>query len=1214
MNNESNKSSNQSYYGAIAQEITDRNSQEIVNMLYKESTLRNLDGKYKPLSYYEYIQYEHRLKDKENLDNIFRIGDCCFKILPEYISITSISDSEHFDENRMVNIGQPKKQNIRKEIFVNLMINGINQINGYQVESPFDFKYYVDGLRNLICQFKYTPFVPIECKAVNDANSINNVALKSMSVETVEGFSESLRIKIIMEEFNVKPYFNKDNVSLDNHIDWDLYRFYTQKNLENSSLSSIKKIQSLNFTGKFTFKKLHLNNIDFNKIKIKNIIMNEKYFDEILSSEESVYLTYINFNLNNTFSNIRLNNDAISTKQYMGFNKIDFVFIFKTSDESIIKKFNRLNNKNTNFENEYRDIIKVENELVNLTGTEYITIKDVQVDTVFGFSGLYNITIKCRSYDMDKIQKMKPIGFRPFNETIETYEYEYNRIPEGRLGTEKDFIDYTPRGIDNKTMQDICAIKKLVCLEMYPNLSLPKYNEIDNAIQKIRDFRFKNGVKQTSLVKYPKTEIILSEIEENEKYNGFVEPDFYIIYPTKFECNKINTQLESIKPDIVVEPEYKYGYEPQNIGELNNSIEKELSFDECLIFKNENSKKIHGDEIGKFNVEQVKSIKSFQEHPKNNPNTVVENMLIDEFLYSQKGTLIRAFPNFIFMLCDEDTDCFDRKKSWTNYYIYKSITDIKISQEIDSPISIAKVTISSSFNNKENLDCNSIGIKNDTLNMFNENKPISSNLLEGYREKSKDEINLEIVEKRNRLDSQEVLKEGARVHIRMGYGSNPSKYPIVFNGTVIEMNISKDTILIEAKSDGLELTNTYLSEEMNFLDDNIDLSKDASNIILDLMSKRNSKIEHQNIEYNEENLKSKYGVEHFGMYDFSSIEAYSTIQSDISKNMYLSNYNGIYLNDTQKNNYISESIYEFLPIGKKIWDICKMSEKSMPEFVAYPRPFLFEHRLFFGLPIWMYKFNINKFKNDTYEYSKAFSQMHIVDFNDSIINNNINIDNNNLITNIRGIYNVLGTLESTPFIMSDCNIKWSNQKFKVLDNSMVQNFNIFSTLEDADLKCRELYANNRHMSMRNCVSQLQNSWKEAYSGELIIVGKPQVNAYDLIAINDLVGGLSGVCLARKITHSINMKTGFTTSIIPGLLTANSLKYSGMSNILKSCNKILFSVANILNNESLVSSNNTINISRLTRLDNYKNLNNIFTAQYEMFNYKNSIITYPLYKV
>ncbi|MCC0781736.1 hypothetical protein IR152_01025 [Clostridioides sp. ES-S-0108-01] len=1203
MNNESNKSSNQSYYGAVAQEITDRDSQEIVNILYRESTLRNLDGKYKPLSYYEYIQYEHRLKYKDNIDNIFRIGDCCFEIPPEYISITSINDSESLDEDRLSNIEQSKKQNIRKEIFVDLMINGINQVNGYQVESPFDFKYYVDGLRNLICQFKYTPFVPIECKVVNDANNINNVALKSMSVETVEGFSESLRVKIIMEEFNVKPYFNRNDVSLDNHIDWDLYRFYTQKNLKNSNLSNLKKIKSVNFTGKFKFKKLHLKNIDFSKIKSKTTIMDEIYFDEILSNEENVYLTYINFNLNNIFSNIKLNNGETPTKQYMGFNKIDFIFEFKTSDESIIKKFNKLNSKNT-------DIIKVENELVNLTGTEYMTIKDVQIDTVFGFPGLYNITIKCRSYDIDKIQKMKPIGFRPFNEIKETYEY--NEIPEGRLGTEEDFIDYTSKGIDNKTMQDVCANNKLMYLEMYPNLSLPKYDEIDNAIQKIRDFRFKNGVKQTSLIKYPRTDIVMYEIGGNEKYNGFVEPDFYIIYPVKFECNKINTQLEAIKPDIVVEPEYKYGYEPQSISTLGNEFKEELFCNEHLIFKNENFNKIHGNDIGTFNIKRVKPKQSFKELPENNPNTVVENMLIDEFLYSQKGTLIKAFPNFIFMLCDEATDCFDGQKSWTNYYIYKSVMEIKVSQDVDSPISSAKIVISNSSNEK-NLDDNSVCAKNDTLNIFNKNQFVTAEFLKGYKEESKYEINLKIVEDRNKLDSQEVLKEGTRVHIRMGYGSNPSKYPIVFNGTIVEINILKDTILIEAKSDGLELTDKYLDEKMNFLGDNIDLKKDASNIILDLISKRNFKTKYQNIEYNEKNFKSRYGVEHFGMYDFNSIETYGAIQSDISKNIYLSNYKGIYLDDIQSIDYISESIYEFLPIGKKIWDICKMSEKSMPEFVVYPRPFLFEHRLFFGLPVWMYKFNTNKIKSDVYEYSKAFSQMHIVDFYDSIINNNIIIDNNNLLTNARGIYNVLGNLESTPFIISDCNIKWSNQKLKVLDNSRIQNFNIFSNLEDENLKYRELYANNRHMSIRNCISEIQNSWKEAYDGDLIITGKPQVNVYDLIAINDLLGEVSGVCLAKKVTHSLNMKTGFTTSVTPGLLTANSLKYSGMSNVLKSCNKILFSISNILNNERLVNSDNTTNISKLTRLDNYETLNNMLTAQYEMFNYKNSIIIYPLYK-
>lgn len=739
MGNESNKSSNQSYYGAIAQEITDRDSQEIVNMLYKEATLRNLSNKYKPLSYYEYIQYEHRLKYKDNVDNIFRIGDCCFEIPPEYISVTSTNDGESFNENRFANIGQSKKQNIRREIFVNLMTNGINQVNGYKVESPFDFKYYVDGLRNLICQFKYTPFVPIECKVVNNANGINNVVLKSMSVETVEGFSESLRIKIIMEELNVNPYFNKDYVSLDNHIDWDLYRFYTQKNLENSNLSRINKIKSVNFTGKFTFKKLHSKNIDSNKIKSKTTTTNKIYFDEILSDKENVYLTYINFNLNNIFSNIKLNNGEIPTKQYMGFDKIDFVFVFKTSDESIIKKFNKLNNKNRNFENENIDIIKVENELVNLTGTEYIMIKDVQVDTVLGFSGLYNITIKCRSYDIDKIQKTKPIGFRPFDEVKETNGYEYNEIPEGRLGTKEDFIDCTSRGIDRKTMQDICVNKKIMYLEMYPTLNLPKYYEIDNAIQNIRDFRFKNGVKQTSLIKYPRTDIVMNKIEENEKYNGFVEPDFYIIYPDKFEFNKVNVQLENIKSDTVIEPEYKYGYEPQDINKLENEFRKDLPSDENLIFKNENFNKIHGNEIGKFNIEQVKPKQSFKKLPENNPSTVVENMLVDEFLYSQKGTFTRAFPNFIFMLCDEDIGFLEGKKSWTNYYIYKSVVDIKISQNVDSPISSAKVIISNDFNNKKNLDDNNY-IKNDVLNIFNKNQPISSKCSEEYKIDSKSEI------------------------------------------------------------------------------------------------------------------------------------------------------------------------------------------------------------------------------------------------------------------------------------------------------------------------------------------------------------------------------------------------------------------------------------------------------------------------------------------
>jgi hypothetical protein len=179
-----------------------------------------------PPVYDEYIEYTHRYSDTSLT---LRIGDCQLIIPPDFISVKEISSTESQVALRQENSFKTKHGYSRKEITMTLYFNGIDQINGYEVESPFDYPYYVDGLRPLIAQFKCTPFLPVENECLNDVNNIYTIALQSLTVNTLQGFPDCLQVTIIAHEFNVVPYISMPNYCFDSCIDWDLFRFYYQQ-------------------------------------------------------------------------------------------------------------------------------------------------------------------------------------------------------------------------------------------------------------------------------------------------------------------------------------------------------------------------------------------------------------------------------------------------------------------------------------------------------------------------------------------------------------------------------------------------------------------------------------------------------------------------------------------------------------------------------------------------------------------------------------------------------------------------------------------------------------------------------------------------------------------------------------------------------------------------------------------------------------------------
>lgn len=1650
-----------SYFGANAQAVTRADVNALKSKYDKYAEERHFSSA--PPGYYDYIIYPHRKdaydmadptkilyshSDSEvnhitngndystgDINRVFRIGDFFAVIPPEFINVYTKSTDKSIQPIRQSGSIKIENGHSKKDIQISLILNGMNQINGYKVNGPMDYKYYVDGLRNLISQMKFTPFMPIENTVINIVHDVSNVAIRNIYVETIPGFPESLQVVLTLDEFNATPYLRIPNALFDNAIDWDLFRWYTQQALIDSDDAKFKEklhpVKTSELTSNFKFSILKEEKIDDDNYEN---IYDESNYEEFISSDDDITLIKMSFNMGTIMPGIQMQDHEGPTLQFLGATDTDYTFSFQTCDSYIAGKFNELNSRNKEIIRNYRyknglGFLRIENELVQLTGIYCVVIKDIKVDTVPEFPDLYNIIVTCTSYDMAQMNAESLIGMRPFK--------------DNRQGTREDLISMQPQGYLNKVSQDATIVARFQELELYPDMHLPTYSQADEALSKIIAFRKKNNlIEMPMYTRYPRHKSILPDSTEEKEYEGFLDPDFYVMSlvsnsdikindSDKLNSNDISKSISSggisdlisnidnimdlfvtpeITPDAATEPDYAYGYEPEktrshhgflyewenkgeeqvknnqaqdmvmstgtsiqgsgvymptqvnkktgnvlidllcdrvdagcgykqawrqgkivngrqyfdcssfvsyglmaigalpegswlvtgglesvgveapkyqlqpgdilihhgtgneghaalyigngqtaeaatsesepnvkygtlersyhpynifrripNLKELSDNFLKshpnfygdssissststtstvkmnvngtpvglkvdqsvidsvkaantaatsggngnvsvgkpdvntygtlindwdkkiltysvkynidpnfikgviymessgnstkvssagcvglmqlstvyfgskeellnpdinidrgcklladygqKYSYDmtkmlmayvggetyvdsnpstvalnggsdkksdyyidivskcyaNCLanggnsgntnkptiggttvvpyssatltgsvtssnevqidttnpynytpeMFKNPKSGTKHGDKLstidtskfgtdfmekildydsGKFDYSKVgESIKQA-----NDENHVVEHMYRDSIQYNLNGLLARAFPIYLLVFLDEQPDWVDRKKLWTNYYVSRAAVDINIHESDDNPISVAQVSMTN-FN--ENLSSNKKSYAISQV-AFDDDDWVRENLFKLTGTIFDEEISDKMIELKNVLHDEIALSEGARVHIRLGYGSDPSRYPTCFNGTIAEVN-SGEIVTFVAQSDGCELMNQPLTDKTEDTNKDLNLGVEVSNIMANLLVSRESGFLYTFskgfFEY-----KSKYGIEHFGMHihegDELSLESAlisigkfiyfpdETLidivdenmyyrQYDIVKNIYKGTYEGIPFCKNPYNPKDGEFNFRFLCGGKTPWDVMKMCEKAVPEFIAYPRYFGFESRMFYGLPIWLCKYDYVMGSDGIYEKAKSFAQVHEITSLDSIIKNDIKTNSKNHNTNYIGIYSLGGDLSSTPVVMSDRNIDWSKQSTKVVDTSSVQDFSWVPGIIDKLLSWTGMYDNGKQLAINVCVSELMKSWENTYDGNIVVLGKPEIRAYDYIYMDDQYLSMSGPITVRAVTHSLNIESGFTTTITPGLIANNTLKKSGISNVM-----------------------------------------------------------------
>ena len=573
-------------------DIVDINDMDSAKAMLDKMSRITVERRIQPLYSLDNVWYQHRyLYDAYNL----QIGDVYIMIPPEFIMVTSEATSQDMIMLRQENTQKIKAGHHKRTILVDLVFHGLNQLNGYPVDGP-EGTYYVDGLRQLLAEFKVTPFLPISNELINGTYGIFNVALQAITISTVQGFPDVMKAQITLQEVTIEPYTQMPDVYFEHMIDWDLFRFYYQRRL--TEKHEYKKLQSLpvNKTHYEHFKMKILDPDVFQKngLKFLDILTDKEIVIEnadtnyqtwLDSDVDDIHITGFQCGYSNLLTNIQLNNAACPTVQFMGGMDTIYNITFETKDYKTVQSLEQCQITNDvlvrdNTKLRSVGFVRLECELVEFTGSLFVMIESVTTNTVPGFPGLYNVQVNCVAYDIGQSEREELHGFMPF--------------PEGTDVTSQT-ITQDETGIKTKAQQDAYAEWKLRQeIEVYPDLYLPTYQEVNNFIKKCQNFRSNNNLTPLPYDKYPSNPgnmlhgsynpytdpctlnisqdvISISEIDYEDSYDYIVDPDFYIFYPTiedDLEYNLPQRQSVSGNRTMTFDPLYS---EPEIIEETDNS-------------------------------------------------------------------------------------------------------------------------------------------------------------------------------------------------------------------------------------------------------------------------------------------------------------------------------------------------------------------------------------------------------------------------------------------------------------------------------------------------------------------------------------------------------------------------------------------------------------------------------------------------------------------
>ena len=529
---------------------------------------------------------------------------------------------------------------------------------------------------------------------------------------------------------------------------------------------------------------------------------------------------------------------------------------------------------------------------------------------------------------------------------------------------------------------------------------------------------------------------------------------------------------------------------------------------------------------------------------------LAEQMMVDMVTFEKRGRLLRAFPTFAFMMVDDGGEWLDGRKLWSNFYLYRSVLEIKVFQESSQPIQTAVITVNDAYDRLDKYPSYSEQLYRKTF-MENDEEYLrvvrwwyewTGSLLGGPK------LTQNMMDLKNVLHNTIKLQAGCRLHIRAGFGSNPINLPILFNGMIAEINHADGVVEMVAQSHGQELLSTTVSSKENETNSFFKFQSEPSNIIASILMERKGKFANMiNKSWGEPN---EYGIESFGI-NFAGWKGNTkqSHQRDLLKNVFVGKYEPQYMTQRSFANFDGEKNFNFALYGKYPWDCMQMCAQFLPEFVCQPVHHQFESRIFYGLPFFPYRYRYDvgqKGKLETWtESSKPYAQFHMVDSSTDIVRNKIKASSKGLKTNVIALYTLGSNSDETPVLYSDRTLDWSKQATAIVDTTTIQDY-----IGPDKFYERVGLNTGKSAAIKIGLSNLTDGWNKTYKGELVLTGNPSIKPHDYLYINDTHKEIKGLVTVRSVIHSISGQTGMTTSVVPNLITTANTHYSGAANVIR----------------------------------------------------------------
>lgn len=1004
---------------------------------------------------------------------VLRIGDCQFFIPPTSITTDKQASVDAKHQIRAKSPTVTKSGYTNNTISIQLYFCGEEQINGYPVEAPGGKVYFMDGLRSLLAQFYKNPFLPIRNELINNQLDIFNVALQDITYTVDQNLPNVLIANLTLVECAIEPFVNYPEFVYDRLFVYPLFRWWYQQQLmgteaDRYSATWLKPVnKKMNSKAFFkvldrdlieqmkhdvTEKNKNVTNSDGTRIHPEYALARMKVGDirKLMTDWEigDAVLTNVTVSVGKRLTPIHMDDYEKPAFQDLGGYERTFVMEYYCTNRDQLASLQAMVSHLEEMSRDYRfrfvsGFLAIDNELVNLAGIQNAMVMGIQSETVPGYNDNYVVRLFCREFNTNQKnqERLNGINFT-MNDSMEKYSF-VDEVPSKT--SRKNEIAYEEK-VD-RILND---------MELYPDLELPTYEVANKAVASINEFR---QSKQQSKLPYDKL--------KQPPGATWCDPDFYFAYPTSKQLyshmefgdvgDKLVNQVLNGSYDEIQNMAGDEGFwqtakdttELFTKGVYDNSWDADPDGKRKLLKSSsvtfENASKT-------FLVPAGESWGDEKKIP--DDKDLVEMMTHDMVVYNNRGRMNRAFPTYMLLFVDEG-QWVDGKRLWNNYYTYHAIHQIDVTKDKDNAVDLAFVSLANVY-----------GTFDFQAKMSDPRKYAKEPIgilgrLSTLRENFSFTVTEKVLQERSQLMEQVKLKEGARVHLRMGYSSHAANLPIVFNGKIASVNEGEEIQML-CQGDGAELINQFYTT-----DPKGDTPNEPHNTFQEMLTKRTSNYwftVSEDFEFGE-NYLSYYGIEHFGFVEsqaggfwtgigknFEILKSFLTDSVpfsayDIMKNIYKGSNSPVTGQETGWSPFDGEKNINISAYNKTPWDIGQILSMFVPEFICSPHVHGFRSTLFFGMPHWpvKYGYRLKEGKKGT-EYKdydemiKPFQQFHMITSGNDILRNNIMASSEKIKHIAAGVYKMGNGQDAAESytVWADRTILKEHQKMMMVDTGVWQ--------------------------------------------------------------------------------------------------------------------------------------------------------------------------------